>query len=97
MVSDADVTAAALVDNATSCDEFQFFGGGLLMPRRSASFSVKVLLESLLEDVLVCPPLGSSQRAKANVCVVIDLERQGDKLLHVVASLASALRPRRAG
>ena len=59
----------------------------------SGSLSVKVLLESLLENVLVCPPLGSAQRAESHVGFMIDLEGQGDGLLLAfVASLARARR-----
>ena len=61
----------------------------------SSSRSVEILLERLLKDVLVCPPFGSSQRAKPDVCVVIDLERQGNRL--VVAGIASGFCQRPAG
>jgi hypothetical protein len=38
-------------------------------------------MERLLKDVLICPPLGSSQRAKSDVCAVINFERQRNKFL----------------
>lgn len=59
----------------------------------SGSLSVEILSERLLEDVLIRAALGSPQRAKADVCAVIDLERQGDGLL--VACIACLLRARR--
>lgn len=52
----------------------------MLIAEPSGSLSVEILLERLLEDVLVCPPLRSSQRAKPHVGAVIDLKRQRDRL-----------------
>ena len=51
--------------------------------RRSASRSVEIFLECLLEDVLVCLPLSSPKCAEADVCAVIDLQRQGNSFLVV--------------
>jgi len=59
----------------------RFQGRHLANRGQSAFFSVKVLLERLQEDVLVSPPLGSSQRAKPDVGVVIHFKRQGNGLV----------------
>jgi hypothetical protein len=64
-----------------------------LLTGESASCSVKVLLERLPEDVLIRAALGSPQRAETHIGHVIDLERQGDRLL--AARIASLLRPSR--
>jgi len=64
-----------------------------LLTGESASCSVKVLLERLLEDVLMRAALGSPQRAETHIGRVIDLERQGNRLL--AACFASLLRANR--
>lgn len=64
-----------------------------MLTGESASCSVKVLLERLLEDVLIRAALGSSQRAETHIGRVIDLERQGDRLL--AACITSLLRANR--
>jgi hypothetical protein len=65
----------------------------------SAFFSVEILLERLQKDVLISPPLGSSQRAKPDVGAVIHFKRQGNGLVFGwTASLsASGVRLRPAG
>ena len=55
--------------------------------------SLKIFLQSLLQYVLVRPPLGSSQRAEANVCGAINLESQCDGLLPPLLLARAAGRP----
>lgn len=58
--------------------------------RRLSSPTGEVFLQCLLKDVLVRPPLGSSQRAETNVCLAVNLKSQGDRLLsRAAASVAS--------
>jgi len=42
--------------------------------RLLSSRSVKVLMQSFLQYVLIRSPLGSSQRAQANVCAAVNLQ-----------------------